>query len=95
MSVYFCVIKFHLILHRRQKVSFLSPVDGVWMWCVAAEVVPFCSRAVLQRAVDKNKNNVNGKKNISSNYVKYFLYACHYLWLRPKERLFKFPECHV
>ncbi len=50
-----CAVKLHLILHRRHIISFLSPVDGVWLSSVAAEVVPLGSRAVLQKAECKKK----------------------------------------
>lgn len=43
-------VKLHLILHRRHIISFISPVNGVWVWSVASEEVPFGSRAVLQKA---------------------------------------------
>ena len=45
-----CVGEPHLILHWCHKISFISPVDGVGMWPIAAAVIPFGSRAVLQRA---------------------------------------------
>lgn len=48
--ILFVQVKPHLILHRCHKISFISPVDGVRMWPVAAAVIPFGSRAVLQKA---------------------------------------------
>lgn len=89
-----CVVKLDLILYRRHIISLLSPVDGVWMWSVASEVVPLGSRAVLQKA-ECTINNPLCQENRSTVYVNHFLYGWHYLWLRPEERLSKFSECHV
>lgn len=50
VSVDVCAVKPHLILHRRHIIALLPPVDGVWIWSVAPEVVPLGSRAVLEKA---------------------------------------------
>ena len=59
-----CAVKCHLILHRRHIIALLSPVDGVWIWCVAPEVVPLGSRAVLEKGsvLKKKKSTVTVRK---------------------------------
>lgn len=66
-----CAVKCHLILHRRHIIALLSPVDGVWIWCVAPEVVPLGSRAVLEKGsvLKKKKLPSLSKKTKNKKHV--------------------------
>lgn len=84
-------VQSHLILHWCHIIPFLSPVDGVWKRPIAAEVVPFGGRAVLQKSTCQKPPT----KNCLIIIAKCFLHEHHYLRLRHEEGLPKFTECHV
>lgn len=88
-----CAVDLYLILHRCHVISFFSPVNGVRKRRIAAEVVPFGSRAVLLNIEQYVKTIHIMSKNI---YFK-VLANCflNYLRFRQEERLLKFTKCHV